>query len=293
MPCHRPRTRILFAFAILATGAGLRAEAPLDRPHVGEVYEIRRVVNSTWAGSGTGSAHDADIVVERVIAVSDAGEELEFDLPNDPSTDASDRDWKFPARVRRPPTGPLQLLNAPELEQRLNRWLRAARMTRQACGHWIFTWNAFQIECDPQSAVAVLEPFDRWPDDLREGAPYQEAESRAPVQLRETPGSGGAAFVARMEVDPEAMRRARARQDVVIAEIMRQSLTYEAALQARSPERISGTITTTFEVEAGRNVRRRTTVTDLDISGGPEPAEHRTINETVERRLVSARAPAR
>lgn len=282
--------------ALILPPLAARAETPPDPVRPGQLYEIRREANSSWSSSeqlgSTGSSHDADTIIERVIAVRDAGVELEYDLPDGTSAEDRARDWKLPVRVLRPSHGPLQLLNAPELESRLERWLRAAGMTREACGHWIFTWNAFQIDCDPQAVIQMLEPFYAWPDALREGASWQQEGSRAPVALRlERPGPGRETFVARMEIDPEAARRERARSDVVVAEIMRRDLTPDAALRAHSADQISGTITTTFEVDAGRNLRRRTTVTELAVRGADGQTEHRTVTETVERRLVRAEAP--
>jgi hypothetical protein len=285
----------MVAAAILPTLAAYAQSAP-DQPRSGEVYEIRRVVDSSTVSrdemGSTGSSHDEDTIVERVIAVRDTGVELEYDLPNGTSADDRAREWKFPARLLRPPHGPAQLLNAPELERRLERWLTSAGLPREACGRWYFSWNAFQIDCDPQAVIPILEPFTLWPDELRDGALWQQQGSRAPVALRqERPAPGRETFVARMEIDPEAVRRERVRADIVVAEIMHRSLTPEAALQAHAAERISGTMVTTFEMDTSRHIRRRTTVTELEVRGADGRAEHRTVTETVERRLVRAASP--
>lgn len=289
-----PLLAVVAAVILPAHPAG--AQTPLDQPRAGEIYEIRRVVDSTSTSTemmgSSGSSHDEDALVERVIAVGDAGVELEYDLPSGTSADERASDWKLPVRVLRPPHGPLQLLNGAELERRVDRWLTGGGMTRQACGHWIFTWNAFQIECDPQAAIPMLESFILWPDELRDGASWQQEGGRAPAALRlERPGPGREIFVARMEIDPEAVRRERIHSDIVVAEIMRRSLTPEAALQAHAAERISGTIVITFEIDAVHHLRRRTTVTELEVRGADRQSEHRTVTETVERRLVRAARP--
>lgn len=282
--------------ALILPALVARAEEPSDQLRPGEVYAIRREVNSSETSTGltgTGTTHDVDIVIERVIAVRDAGVELEFDLPRGAPGDEEARDWKFPARVLAPAHGPLQLLNRPELEARLEQWLRAAGMPRQACEHWIFTWNAFQIECDPQSVIRVLQPFILWPDDLRDGAPWQQEGSHASVTLQqERYGSGRTIFVARMEIDPEAVRREHVHADLVLAEIMHRSLTPEAAARARAAEQISGTMTTTFEMASGEHGRLRTTVTEVDTDG-PDGRRHRTVTETVERRLMTTASRGR
>lgn len=289
--------RRLLAIAAAITLPVLAAHAQTTPAQLrpGQVYEIRREVNSSSTSSDQTDAsttQDIDRIVERVIAVREAGVELEYDEPNDTPGDSRASDWKFPARVLRPPRGPLQLLNAPELERRVERWLRSAGMTREACGHWIFTWNAFRIDCDPQAVIRIVESFTDWPDELRDGALWQRQGSRAPVPLRqERPAPGREVFVARMEIDPEVVRRDRAHSDVVVGEIMRRSVMPETALRAHAAEQISGTITTTFEVDAARTLRRRTTVSQLEVRGADGRSEHRTVTETVERRLVRAEVP--
>lgn len=138
-----------------------------------------------------------------------------------------------------------------------------------------------------------MQAFIGWPDELRDGALWQQEGSRAPAPLRvERPGPGREVFVARMEIDPEAVRRGRAHSDVVAGEILRRGVTPEAAARAHAAEQISGTITTTFEADADGTTRRRTTVTEINVRGQDGNTEHRTIIETVERRLAAARGPA-
>lgn len=61
-------------------------------------------------------------------------------------------------------------------------------------------------------------------------------------------GPEGRTFVARMDIDPDAVRRGRAESDVVVAEISRKLLTLDAATEARAKEAISGTIVVTFVI---------------------------------------------
>lgn len=283
------------ATALLVQGLAVHAQAPPPGPHAGEVYEIRseRVSSESSSGGSSGSSEDLDTFVERVIAVGDAGVELEFDLPQDATAEDRARTWQFPVRVLRPPGGPLQLLNGAELEARVDRWLALGGMTRETCGRWIFTWNAFRIDCDPQSVIETLASFDLRPGDLRDGAPYQEPGSRGPAVLRqETSGSDGATFVVELTVDPEAVRRERAQADVILAEISRREIpTLEAALRARASERISGTIRIRFETDAAGRVTRRTKVTELAIEGSDRGRETRTVTQTLERRLVPPPSP--
>ncbi|MEA3044992.1 MAG: hypothetical protein QOH47_2830 [Sphingomonadales bacterium] len=280
---------------LLLQALAAHAQEPQGGSRAGDRYEIRseRLWSRSSGEGSSGSSRDVDVLMERVIAVRDAGEELEFDLPDDATAEDRARTWQFPVRVLRPSQGPLQLLNGAELEARVERWLAAAGWPRAICGRWIFTWNAFRIECDPQSVIPGLARLDLESLDLREGAPYREAGARGPgVLRRETRGSDGAAFVVELEVDPEAVRRERAQNDVVVAEIgRRESLSLDAALQAHSAERISGTIRINFETDAAGRVRRRRKVTELAIEGPDGGRETQTFTDTVERRLVSRAAP--
>jgi hypothetical protein len=277
-----------------AAEAAVHAPEPGPETRVGDVYEIRW--QSDWSqnssGGSSGESHSRNMLVERVIAVHDAGVEVELDLPEE--TPAEDRAgaWQYPARILRPADGELQLLNRAELEQRVDRWLQAAEWPREVCGRWIFTWNAFRIECDPQMVLDTLAHLDRWPADLREGAEYQEeGVLGAAVLRRDAAGSDSIVFVARAEADPEAVRRQRAAADAVTLEIMGESSELHSEIEARSAERISGTIDFTFETESDGRVRRRVKVTELQIEGTDGERETQTVTETVERRLVRRAEP--
>jgi len=259
-------------------------------PKVGEEFEIsKRYETSGHASDGaSGSSRGRETFLERVVGTREGGLELEYDLWKDATAQDRARTWQFPVRVFRPSTGPMQLLNGPELEGRLEGWLKAAGWTRAACGRWIFTWNAFRIECDPQSVIKILEALDLRFANLREGAPYQEAEARGPGRLTRTAaGPNGETFAVAMEVDPDVVRRARAESDVAVGEIMRKPVMLDAALRARANESISGTISVTFDTDAGGNVRRRTKVTKVETKGPDGRSESQTATETVERRPVS------
>jgi hypothetical protein len=269
-----------------------RAGALSPAPQVGDTYEITLAKDSAQQGSNgsSGSSHDKDTIIERVISLRADGLELEYDLPNAATPDERARIWQFPARVFKPFGGPAQLLNGPELEARVNGWLKAAGWPRTACGHWIFTWNAFRIECDPQSVIKTVQSFDLRSADLREGAAYQESEARGSGKLaRKAGGVDGAIFAVEMPVDPDAVLRARAESDVVAGEIMNKPVSLDAALRKRATEIISGTISVAFETDSAGNVRRRTKVTKLDITGPDGPSESETVTETLERRLISRR----
>jgi hypothetical protein len=281
----------LIAALLLPAIVGGAGASPLA-PQVGDTYEITMTRDSARQSSrgSSGSTHDKDTVDERVIGLRPDGVELEYDLPKTITVHARASNWQFPARVFKPLGGPVQLLNGPELEARVDGWLKAAGWSRTVCGHWIFTWNAFRIECDPQSVIKAVESFDLTSTDIRDGAPYKEAEALGPGKLtRRITGPDDTIFAVEMPVDPDVVRRARAESDVAVGEIMNKSVTLDAALRERTMETVSGTISVTFETDSAGNVRRRTKVTKLDIKRSDGQLETETVTEILERRLISRR----
>ena len=202
--------------------------------HAGDTVEIRTDRRSRQTSDGSsGTSNDRDTVVERVVGVRDAGVELGYDLPESVKAAARAGSWQFPARVLKTPDGRLELLNGPAMDARVDAWLTSAKLTRAACGHWIFTWNAFRIECDPQSVLPSIEAL-QFPSGLTDGAPYRDpAASEVAILKRTDAGPGKATFVARMAVDADAVRRSRAESDVAAAEIGGEKLSAdEGASQA-------------------------------------------------------------
>jgi hypothetical protein len=267
-----------------------RAEASPRAPQVGDTYEIIMTRESAQQGNqgSSGNSNDRDMIVERVVGVRADGLELDYDLPEAATADERAGNWQFPARIFKPSSGPAQLLNGPELAARVDAWLKAVGWPRTICGHWIFTWDAFRIECDPQSVIETVASFDLRSADVREGAPFQVSDASRPGTLaRKAAGPDGATFSVEMPVDPDAVRRARAKSDVVTGEIMNKPVTLEAALRERAKQAVSGTISVEFETDSDGNVRRRTKVTKLNIEGPDGLAETDTVTETLERRLIS------
>lgn len=262
---------------------------PLGRADAQE-YELSvSYITSEQAsdGSSSGSSRGRETYLERVVAVRADGLELMYDLPKNATAEERARVWQLPARIFKPVTGPAQLLNAAELEARLQTWLKAAKWTRADCGRWVFTWNAFRIECDPQSALRMIEAVDLRSVDLRAGAAYHDPDARAPgVLTRKAAGSGGASFTASMPIDPDSVRRARAEADVSVGELMRQPVQLDAALAKRAKESFSGTVVISFETNTtGEPIRRtRTTRIETKQPGGVVRTDLKT--ETVERRRL-------
>ena len=267
--------------------------SPDYRP--GEVFEIRREsrMESATNDGSSGSSFDRDALALRVIGRTDEGMDLEYDLPADTPAEDRARQWEFPVRVLRPASGPVQLLNRSELEARVTAWLKAGDLPREACGRWYFTWNAFKIECDPNSVIATLEAFDPRLDVVAAGVLIGDPAASGPAALVfKSKSAKGTTFVADLAVDSEAVRKARAESDVVIGEITRKPVTLEAALKTRASDAVSGTIRITFETDPAGRILRRTKVTTLTTTGpsviGPGTrTETQTTTEVLDWRRVS------
>ena len=283
------RMLLLLAMSGGAISAGI-AVAPSQTAfgdRAGSLYELTKYVETASEGDGgsTSSSTDRDTIAERILHVRNDGLELEYDLPKDATKQDRTSNWQFPIRVFKRFSGPAQLLNRPEIEGRIERWLRAGNISRAACGHWVFTWNAFKIDCDPQSALATVAAYDLGPNDLRDGFIYGDPQAAGPITLRKT-GTGAATFSGSMPVDPANVRREQAETDVAIAEISKRPLTLDDAVRARSGEKVAGSISISFDVDPSGFVRQRTTIVKLEIIGADGKMEHRTATEILKRQVV-------
>ena len=277
--------------ALLLQPAEVAVAEPAFQDRVGDAYEVELLsVRSGQSSDGsTNRSRSGGALVERVVATSEDGLVLEFDHPSGTSAMDRARDWTLPARVYLGRDGSRVLLNEDEVRQRIDAWLALGEISREACGSWIFTWTAFKIECDPQAVLETLDAYILRPESLREGASFREPGALAAVPLAMRPSEfGGRAYTAQAQLDPDVVRRERAEMDVIIAPMLGQEpVTLEDALTTRSGERISGSVTTTFETdEQGRVVRRvRTMVIEIVEPDGVVEQETRTV--TVRRRPMS------
>lgn len=267
---------------------------PRPSPKVGDIWTITRTqdVAETKSGTqGSSTSFDRDALTERVVAVREGGVELEYDLPSDATAQDRAQDWHLPARIWKPSDGHAQLLNQAELEARVDPWLKAANWTRAICGHWIFTWNAFRIDCEPQTVLEAIAAFDLGPADLREGAPYHEDGGLGTATLRSRGVQEDSAILTvELPVDPRIVRQSEARNDVVVGELTQKPVTLDAAMRAHAAENVSGTISITFTLGA-TGIVRKATVTSLEITTPDGVTTRRVSTVTLEKRSASPRTP--
>lgn len=283
------RLALIVGLTASLSATGSLALPSRTAPEVGDLHEIVVSYETAQAGSdgSSGSSRGRQAVLERVITADESGLEMEFDLTSDATAEDRALVWKFPARILQRSNGALELLNGEELEERVDRWLAAADMTREMCGRWIFTWNAFRIECDPASVIDDIEGFNLLAADLRPGAAYQHPGALGSGTLsRTSEGPDGSSYAVTLEADAEAVRRARAEADVVVGDIMQAPVTLETALGERSKDVVSGTVEITFDVDAQGDPIRRTVVTTLRTVKPDGVWETDRQTEVVERRVA-------
>jgi hypothetical protein len=289
---HSGNVKRFVAISLFFSASHLQASS--YEPKVGDAFEIVQAyeTSSVTNGESSGSSGGESALIERVTRVDKDGVELEYDEPPEVDGKRKGMNWQLPARIYRPTNGMPTLVNFAELEKRVDPWLKKAKMPRAACGQWIFTWNAFKIECDPASALGIVEQFNLWLPNLAEGQLFSERNSIAPVQLKvKSSDSNGSVYVAELEVDPEKVKKEKAENAVVVGKIMGDAKSFESALAEQANDKISGTISVTIEANLSGQTIKRTTITLLTIEADGE-IETTSNSVTLERRpLYSADLP--
>lgn len=227
--------------------------------------------------------------MERVVDVRDDGVVLEYDFVPDTDEAARQRDWTLPMRVLLRQDGSKELLNSSKMEERLDLWLARAEWDRTICGRWIFTWNAFYINCDPEEALRYIESFALRSIAIQEGAEFSHplADEAAPA-TRISAGSDGREYQVHFSVSPDKLWAQRAETDVTVAGFSGETITFEDALALRSQEKVSGTIVMTFRTDdSGVVVRREIVVDTISEIGDGVTESDRTVETTTLEELVS------
>ncbi|AMO72479.1 hypothetical protein [Sphingorhabdus sp. M41] len=279
--------RGLVAFLFFVSLPLLPAVASDTQRQPGNIFELKlsyKTDSKNGDGQSTGSSSGRQAAIERVIAVTPAGVELEIDLPDE---EARAREWRFPARIFKPKNGPLQLLNESELEERLEAWLQKANWTRDLCGQWIFTWSAFLVDCDPQSAIGIFEDYELDSSKYVEGAELSLVGALDSAILESgTSEADQSVLTAHFSVDPDFVCRNQAESDVIVGQIMGEPVALADATEERCQQDIAGTITETYFPASDDNISKRVRVSLLVITDadGNKTIESRT--ETLERKRI-------
>lgn len=254
-------------------------------PEIGTITAITvRYETQSVKEMGSSSSRGSYHYVERVVAASEEGVEREYVNPES-GEDRPLADWHLPVRVLERPDGTLVITNRAEMEARRDHFLQEAEIPVEACGSWYFTWNAFQVECDPDSVLSTIAYLDIQPQILAEGALYQHDKALRPGTLSIVAVEGeGTTYRTQMPVSPDAIRLESAEGDVVVGEIMRDPITLEEAIAARRGDIVEGTVTVTLTADPDGVVHTRTVELEVDYTDSEGVVEHTTARRTTTRR---------
>lgn len=276
---------LLFSLMCFTLAGGANAQ-PME---VGERYELMLEHNNEYTESdgSSGSSFGRDTITVRLVAKRDGGQELEYGLPDDANDRARLRHWQLPVRVFVAGDGTVTLLNRAELEARRDKFLEAAKLPAEACGHWIMTWNAFKIECDPQSVIDMVAGFELQPRSYGDGVQISLQGASGSVAMQCTPADGGRSIcTATLPVDVEAARAGLAEADVAIGEMTGKPVSLADALAARRTTEISGTIETIFDAGVDGVVIKRTTISKVRVREADGMTKVSTSRSVLTRRKI-------
>lgn len=250
--------------ALVALAGSVAAQADPGEP--GARYQLQIRHHGEYSSAdGQGSSSGTDTIVVKVIALRDGGQELEFDLAD--AIEKEDRlvAWQLPARLFVAADGTRSLLNRSELEARRDQFLKANNWTSEACGHWLFTWTAFQIECDPDSIFGIVDDYALQPAKLADGALFSMPGAAGSAAMKcQLSGQGKQRCSVTLPIDAAAVRAELADSDVAVGEITGKPVSRADAVKARAATQVSGTIEVTLEADAQGVVTQRTVVTTME-----------------------------
>lgn len=267
--------------------AAERASTIGSTPFALIVYESQTRSNSSMGGGGSSQTNSA--ILERRIGKRDGGLELEYsfsqsDIPKIES-------WKLPARVLVVPGSSIELLNESEISTRLNSFLDKNLEIRKQCGEVVFTWTAFEIHCDTDHVIDLIESYNLHLGSLYESKLYEEKDTIAPAPLKRVSVDGNnLAYEVELKLDPIYLQKEYEKTIEQVAQITGESVSsvMSSSLKLTDNEKpkFSGTRLVTIETSPSGlvvKIKRETTTT---IIGGGTFRETRSQNETLKRQEV-------
>jgi hypothetical protein len=275
------------AAAPLAAAADDSAAAP-DVTH----YEITSRYSTSSEGQGSsGSSNGRSAYREAVRAEADGCRTRSFDLVDDPERKRPLVEWQMPIVLRECPGAAPVLANRDEMLARRDAFLAAIKVTTEACGRYYFTWNVFQIACDPDEAAQQTLKGDLSLIPLEDGAEYDLPDTGTRVTLALAPDAppGQRIFTGTAVIDPEYLRDSAAKTIMVVAEVSGKTVTREEALAQIARHQFSGESAITVVEEAAAD-RITSTITweDREVDAEGEVETRRGEVVTIRQRVEAA-----
>lgn len=280
----------ILALLIVSINPGNAQPADLSE-QVGNIYEIKYSYETSrkTGDQSSGRSSGTNLLIERIIAINEESIDLEYDISLNPSEEDRAREWKLPAKVRRNNDGTLLLLNTDEMEIRITKWLEKASWTREVCDQWIFTWNAFKIECDPQSALELITSYDLNSNNFDPTKPYENkfASHAGKLQLlANTPE--GKTYHTKLELNPQIIKTELAETQLIIGQITGKEITIEDAQKEQALKSISGNIQIKLDVDNEGRLIKRTEVFNIKTIEDDGTIKTETKTNILSRSLISA-----
>lgn len=234
--------------------------------------------------AGTSSSSGRQQLGERIIARGPQGTEAEYFLTSKKGEARGNDAWIFPVRILIAADGSKSVLNKAELEARVDVMLAKANWTRDACSRWYFTWNAFQVRCDPAAALEAIDAYGMSHGAINEGATIAINGVAQPVALSKS-GERGDRILLRgsAKVDAQSIRESEAQTAMIVAEISGKAISLEAAKAQSATVDATGTVAIELEVDAAGLIWRRTNLTEVTVKGGKYGDEVRRSVQTIRR----------
>lgn len=167
---------------------------------------------------------------------------------------------------------------------RLEKFLEAVELTRDACGSYYFTWNVFQIDCDPKAALDFVRDVDLGEADISSGAEYVMPDSAGSAILATSRGDN--AFVGTGKINTEFLRDQAAQTIKVLAELNGEEVSDEDVMARLKNHQFSGGFTVEFEVDRLTGMITRTLTTETRTVDAEGVVETRKAIETTRRKRV-------
>ena len=284
----RVKYLLLFLFVVPQPIYASQSVSTVDGPPSSLiVYEAQTESKSNTGSRGTSRTRSA--IIERTIGERDGDLELEYSFPEAdiPENDA----WKLPARVLTKPGSSIELLNESEIKARLENYLEKYPEIRKQCGGVVFTWTAFEIHCDTNHVVDVIESYNLYLGALSEGKLYMEPGALAPAPLRKTSsGNSNLIYEVELVLDPVRLQSEYEKGMEQVAAITGDSVSSVISsslnLTGENKPQFSGTRLVTIEVSPNGLVEKVHRETTTVVKGGGSFHETRKQKETLERQPI-------
>lgn len=271
---HAGRTLLTSLLGLACASAPVAASAQdsAAAPVVTHYDITNSYSTSSQRPNGSGSSSGTTAYREAVRTEADGCRTRSFDLVDDPEQKRPLAIWQFPLVLRECPGVTPELTSRAAMLARRDAFLAAMGVGMETCGKRYFTWNVFEIECDPDAAVRGLAGIDLAAIRLEDGAEYVLPDTSTRVTLRQKGDAppGQRVFTASGSVDSAFLRDRAAKGIMVVAEVSGEIVTREEALARIAGHQFSGesAITLVEEPAAGRIIATLTgEVREVDAEG--------------------------